>query len=169
MSTDAGDGGTTSHAYTQVFDADGNAAGGAQPVDDDYDALSQQAPAITAIYGGYVAVWQAYNTDDSAFDVFSRTFDDDGNPTSCTVQVNTTGALFPANPSVAITLDGGYIVVWQGGTDSNKAIYSQRYDSCGCPDGGETLVDDGFGRPYQSGPVVSVLADGGYVRCLGDR
>ena len=77
------------------------------------------------------------------------------------------GAEFPVNsfttgtqtrPSVAMTADGGFLVLWDSipGASGN-GTYAQRFDASGAPLGGEVFLASG-GRPS-----VALAPDGSFV------
>lgn len=89
-------------------------------------------------------------------------------PQGSEFRVNTTTALYQADPSVSGLADGGYVIVW-GAADSNAApeteaddIWGQRYDATGNTVGSEFLVNT-YTSSYQINPVVTSLANGGFV------
>ncbi|HWI80728.1 Ig-like domain-containing protein [Ramlibacter sp.] len=77
----------------------------------------------------------------------------------------------PFAPDVAGLSDGGYVLTWQAlgylgsgnaETASSTGIYAQRFDSAGARIGGEVLVNSTTAGS-QTQPVVTALADGGWV------
>jgi hypothetical protein len=66
-------------------------------------------------------------------------------------------------PAVAMDADGGgFIVVWQDGTDESGVIYAQRYRASGAPDGGPIAITaDASDLP--SRPAVAMNANGDAV------
>ena len=70
-------------------------------------------------------------------------------------------------PSVAVGLDGAFVVVWQSvgsdnGDSSNLSIQARRYASGGIPLGGEFLVNT-YTTDGQAYPSVAIDAEGDFV------
>jgi Ca2+-binding RTX toxin-like protein len=62
---------------------------------------------------------------------------------------------------VAGLADGGYVVVWEDASDSQRVL-AQRFDAQGSPVGAQIVVGDGISGEH-SGPQVAALADGGFA------
>ena len=79
-------------------------------------------------------------------------------------RVNTATAGDQLSPSIAVTSDGGYVVVWasDGQDGSGLGVYGQRYDGSGVAVGTEFLVNS-YTTSHQQTPVVEALPGGGFV------
>jgi flagellin-like hook-associated protein FlgL len=80
------------------------------------------------------------------------------------VPVNTTVAGDQKSQTVAALADGGFVVTWQSDLQdgSGSAIVGRRYDSSLMPVGGEFAINTHTVNAQES-PVVTGLADGGFV------
>ncbi|NKQ38408.1 MAG: cadherin-like domain-containing protein, partial [Methanosarcinales archaeon] len=125
-----------------------------QQFDSDVTALSN---------GSYVVTWTG--TDDSSQGIRARMFNDDGTPAGSEFVVNSYTHNIQSVSSVAET-SNGFVVVWQsiahGDDDSVSGVYSQLFDSVGNKVGGEILINTHTDN-QQTDPLVTSLADGGYV------
>lgn len=104
-------------------------------------------------------------------DIYMRRFDVSGNPLEDPIAVNTLVEDDQANPRLAVSNDGSFLVTWEsdepdadaGGSD-RVWIRGQAYDANAQPNGGERLISAistgaGTGR-YTD---VAALTGGGYV------
>ncbi len=99
---------------------------------------------------------------------------DDGNDVdwdgcnTCTItefQVNTSTDGDQSVPSVAVSSDGKFVVVWRSESQSGTAssgLYARLYDSDGSSDGSEFQVNT-YGASYGWYPVVAMSPDGSFV------
>ncbi|MBB6340578.1 hypothetical protein HNP49_000728 [Pseudomonas fluvialis] len=80
--------------------------------------------------------------------------------------VNHTTSDYQLNQSVAALADGGWLVTWQSYTQdgSGYGVYQQRYGADGKAVGGEARVNTTTASS-QDTPVVTGLADGGWLVC----
>lgn len=80
--------------------------------------------------------------------------------------VNQTTCDYQLNQSIAALADGGWLVTWQSYAqdDSGYGVYQQRYGADGRAVGGETRVN-ATTASSQDTPVVTGLADGGWLVC----
>ncbi|MFN4281736.1 MAG: putative Ig domain-containing protein [Alphaproteobacteria bacterium] len=126
----------------------------------------QQRPAVTALQGGgFVVTWTSFGQDGSGAGVYARIFAANGAAVGGEFQVNSTTADHQDLPMVAALADGGFFVVWQSNGDqdgSGYGIFGQRFDAAGVAVGGEVQINS-TGANNQTVPVVTALADGGYV------
>ncbi|WP_370277582.1 hypothetical protein [Pontibacterium sp.] len=112
----------------------------------------------------FVSTWVSYKQDGDNWGVFAQRFDDNGQPIGAEFQVNTTTANNQSDPTVAMLLDGGFIVTWvdSDADGSDEGVFAQRYDADGNTVGVEFQVNDTIaGIQYK--PHVTGLDDGGYV------
>jgi len=83
--------------------------------------------------GSFVVVWQD-DGQQAAQDIFLRTFDADGDPTSGEIAVNQSEGFFRRRPAVAMDALGNLVVAWEAeiaGEEQN--IYARRFDAAGTP------------------------------------
>ncbi|MCE3290181.1 MAG: uncharacterized protein K0R83_2193, partial [Caulobacter sp.] len=139
----------------------------------------QSHPAIATLPdGGYVIVWISTNQGGDAgggiwfqrYDASGRKVSADGTvPGAAEVHVNSVTAGNQYYPRIAVLSDGKFAIVWDGydGQDgSGEGVYAQLFGADGAPIGSEVLVNaTTSGR--QAEPLVTALADGGYVVSWG--
>ncbi|MGF6230183.1 Ca2+-binding RTX toxin-like protein [Inquilinus ginsengisoli] len=73
----------------------------------------------------------------------------------------TDGELGVREADVAGLADGGYVVVWEDASDTQRVL-AQRFDAQGSPVGTEIVVGSGISGEH-SGPQVAALANGGFA------
>lgn len=152
----------------QLFDSAGNAVGSEFQVNV-YTTGAQYEPSVAMRNdGGFVVVWASSGSfgNDPASSIQGRRYDSVGEPLGNEFQVNTYTTGSQWGPSVAMEVDGEYVVVWSSsgssGSDDFSSVQGQRYDSAGNPMGGEFQVNTY--TPYdQRQPAVGVDLDGDFV------
>ena len=145
-----------------------------------YAAVSR--PSVTTLAnGGWIVTWAGAKQDGRPginqqwYDKngVPQFTDGNGQPQGRPVSRSSDGG--PYAPSVAALADGGWLVTWVLVNVGGSTIYQQRYDK-----NGEALFKDGGGQPQdrvvnvysnhtQNNPVVTALADGGWVVTWGSR
>ncbi|SEK86362.1 Hint domain-containing protein [Roseovarius azorensis] len=153
--------------FVQQFDAAGNqvsdfrmqGVGGNQ---------NDVTPQITTLAdGGYVITWSGSGTSGAGSEIFIRQFDADGNPVNAAnTRLNTGLGNVPDNsPQITALPDGGYVVIWTGGTGSlNQGgdIMVRQFDAAGNQIT-NTMLRGESGNFVDTQSQIAVLADGGYV------
>jgi hypothetical protein len=133
---------------------------------DQYDVA-----ATTDTAGSYVVVWSSVTNGNS--DIFARKFKATGVPVGAVIQVSQDAAGTPtipadANPAVAATRDGGFVVAWISllpasatfnGTD--PSVLARKFNSTGAPAGPQVKLSTGL--VHGSQPDVCVDTAGGPV------
>jgi len=112
----------------------------------------------------FVTTWVSYKQDGDNWGVFAQRYNAAGQKLGAEFQVNTTTAHNQSNPSVAMLVDGGFMVTWvdSEADGSDEGIFAQRYDADGNTVGVETQINtQAVGIQYK--PHVTGLDDGGYV------
>ncbi|WP_312026992.1 calcium-binding protein [Pseudomonas sp. J452] len=147
----------------QRFDAAGAKAGSESRVNT-YTTGEQDSPEITALIdGGYVVSWASYQQDGSEWGAYLQRYDANGAKVGVETRINTTSAGEQDGPTITSLADGGYMAVWEGnGSGDTYGIFAQRFNSAGAKVGGETRINSTTSG-FQQDPVVTVLANGGYV------
>jgi len=142
--------------FGRRFDATGNALGAEFPVNST-EAGKQDRPRVAVAFaGGFAVVWESDDADRKG--VFARRFDALGVPQGLDFQVNTTSTKNQHHVDVAMSDDGGCIVVWKSDA-TGKHIMAQRYAADGSPLEGEIqLTDETAVKP--DNPRASLAADG---------
>lgn len=95
--------------------------------------FQHNADIAVAADGSFAVVWQD-DGQQAASDIFLRTFDTDGDPTSGELVVNQSEGFFRARPAVAMDALGNLVVAWEAeivGEVHN--IYARRFDAAGAP------------------------------------
>ena len=103
--------------------------------------FQHNADIAVASDGSFVVVWQD-DGQTAAQDIFLRTFDADGDPTSGEIAVNQSEGFFRARPAVAMDAVGNLIVAWEAevvGEQHN--IHARRFDAAGSPVSDEFRVN----------------------------
>ena len=113
--------------------------------------------------GNFVVAWSSIGQDGSDSGIFARRYDALGQPWGPEFQVNTYTTGNQEDGSVAMNAGGRFVVVWMGATETaGKAVFGQRYDASGTPDGPEFVVSL-HSTLAVSGPDVAVNADGSFL------
>jgi hypothetical protein len=111
--------------------------------------------------GNFVVVWQSSGQDGNGYGVFGHRYDVNGASLGADFQVNTYVTGNQANPDVAYTADGGFVVVFQGPDASTNGVHARRFGANGAPVGAEfSLTVSGAS---QFSPALAPLPQGGFV------
>jgi hypothetical protein len=109
-----------------------------------YTTGAQSAPAIaTDSSGNTVVVWQSDGQDGFGLGIYGQRFDASGTPRGSEFHVSAFVQDDQANPSVASSASGAFVVVWQSSNEAFNypiSIYARRYSSAGAPQGSEFLA-----------------------------
>ncbi len=134
----------------RLFAADG------MPVGDDFQLNTSTGSVQRAVAvdvdsaGSFVAVWESFfsssGSDDDFWSIQGQRFDAEGASAGGEFQVNSYITGDQRYPSVAVSPNGDFVVVWQsagsaGNDASGDSIQGQRYASDGSPVGGEFQVN----------------------------
>ncbi|MDT8303674.1 MAG: hypothetical protein RQ760_19490 [Sedimentisphaerales bacterium] len=126
----------------------------------------QENPAIAMDgAGNFIVVWNSYLQDKSSNGIFAQRFETDCSPIGEEFQINTTSSGNQKEPSVAMDMEGNFIVVWQGpGTaEADKEnIFARRFDSNGWPLGSEFRVNTST-NDKQLCPRAAMNSTGSFV------
>lgn len=124
----------------------------------------QERPSVTMLAdGGWVVTWQSYGQDAAGdYGIYQQRYNPDGTLRGVETEVNTVVASTQDNPSVTALADGGWLVTFRSSDGSGMGIHQQRFDSNGSTVGGQTQVNSTIAN-HQDYPVVTALADGGWV------
>ncbi|GGC20365.1 hypothetical protein GM672_19835 [Massilia buxea] len=143
--------------FFQKFGADGTAIGVVAAVNT-ATAGSQAAVNVTGLYdGGWVAVYQSTPTGGNT-DIVVQRFNADGSKNGAADVLAIAGE--QVRPAVAPTVDGGFVVAWQGG-GADLDIQSQRFDGAGLRAGGTVTVNTN--KTGQQSGVAIAEQDNGYL------
>ncbi|MBL96165.1 MAG: hypothetical protein CMF70_12780, partial [Magnetovibrio sp.] len=162
------EGGSGEDVRAQRYDAMGIEAGAEFRVNE-HTSSSQYDAAVAALAdGGYVVTWRddSAHSGGSSADVRAQRYDSENNTVGGEFRVNEHTGNSQYDPSVAGLADGGYVISWRDDSahsgGSGADVRAQRYDSENNTVGDEFRVNEHTGSS-QTDPVVSALADGGYV------
>ncbi|MFC5768639.1 PKD domain-containing protein, partial [Thauera sinica] len=151
--------------FGQVFDASGNAVGGAFQANA-YITGAQQNPAVAALKdGGFVVVWESEGQDLSSTGIYGQRFDAAGAKLGAEFRVNTTVSSTQYQPDVVGLENGGWVVTWTdayGASSGGYDVFVQQYDAAGRAVDGETRVNN-YTPSTQYEPAIAATPDGGFV------
>jgi hypothetical protein len=168
-----GSSGTDSHSTSiqaQRYAADGSSQGAEFQVNS-YTTLSQTSPSVgMAPSGDFVVVWESFRSagsDTSFASIQGQRYASDGAPQGAQFQVNSYTTNYQRDPSVAISPDGRFVVVWTSvgspGTDGSLySVQGQRFSADGSTQGAQFQVNN-FTTNDQFTSDVAVKPDGGFV------
>jgi len=155
---------------SQAFDSTGQPAQSEHLLSTVETDLQTEAHANVAALtgGGYVAVWESWNSADPADTTYSiqgRMVGDDGIPIGSQFQVNSlmTGA-FEQYPSVTGLADGGFLATW-----SYTQIQARQFMSDGTPVDSDFQVNTFVGVSSRSQTNVATNDDGRVLVVWSDR
>lgn len=151
VSRTAGDG-SGQGIVRQVFDANGEPAGGEGLVNSTTKGVQHNAHTIEFEDGGWVVVWNSGRQNRICQQLYSA----DGQPIGGETRVNV-GARSDSGFNAVALEGGGWLVVW-GKSGTDRGVYQQAYSADGEAMGGVTLVVDEASRGH-----ATALADGGWV------
>ncbi|MBX3412470.1 MAG: hypothetical protein KF708_07270 [Pirellulales bacterium] len=121
--------------FFQLYDRDGTPIGGEIRINTIATGTQSNAAVAMDTDGDFVVTWSSYGHDaTSGWDVFARRFDARGNARDATeFRVNSTVQGIQRFPTVAMDVDGDFVVAWQSYLQdgSGYGIYAQRYTSAG--------------------------------------
>lgn len=166
--------------YTNAFDADGTARGPATRVDGG-NRQDQYAASVSATAnGGYTLTWTSYNArgENLEFDdIYTRTFDAQGDPVSKGRLVNQLTEFDQTNSRATTLSNGNVLLTWESqyagemtpsGVEED-AVRARLYSAAGKPLSGEFLVvgeNDGMAGGIgltESAVDVAALSGGRFV------
>ena len=127
-----------------------------------YTANTQRRPSVAVEFGGnFVVVWESGGQDGSSYGVFGQRYASTGVPLGPEFRVNTYTTLQQGYPSVAMGLNGDFVVVWNsnGPDGQDYGVFGQRYAASGAPLGAEFQINT-YTTGYQARPAVARLVFG---------
>lgn len=124
----------------------------------------QQAPSLTRVLGGFLAVWHADGLDGSLLGVFAQRLDGTGQPVGPRLQVNTTTEEDQRDPALDSDPLGNTLVAWMSyGQDGDLGgIVGRLLDSTGKPISGEFQINVTTAG-HQERPQVAALPGGSFA------
>ena len=156
--------------HVRRYDSAGSPLGPEFPVSVSTTYGQSGAKVAVDAEGNFVVVWSSWGslgTDSSWGSIQARRFDPNGLPLTGELQVNAYTTNDQRSASVAISPQGGFVVVWEsdgssGADTSQSSIQGRRFDSSGTPLGAEFEVNS-YTTGYQYGPRVATDPQGGFV------
>jgi FG-GAP-like repeat len=154
--------------FARRFAADGTPLSGDIPVNTLTVGQQSNATVATDPFGNFVVVWQADGQEvgglPSSFGVFGRRFRADGTPLGPQFQVNFFAFGEQLFPSVAVALDGSFVVAWHSdrGDGDGFGVFSRRFAPDGSPLELDRLVNVTTVGD-QTFPTVAIDLAGNYV------
>jgi hypothetical protein len=132
-----------------------------------YTTDDQSVPAVAAAGSGFVAVWSSYNQDGSKEGVYAQRFVLPPPPKGDEMRINTYTTRFQLAPSVAMSSQGDFVVVWGsyrdgGGLLDEFGVFGQRYDRNGAAVGTEFRVNT-HTTGNQELPTAAMDSSGAFV------
>ncbi|HEU5283162.1 MAG TPA: DUF2341 domain-containing protein, partial [Burkholderiales bacterium] len=115
--------------YAQRFNAAGVAQGGEFLVNTTTSGDQGRPVVAIGTDGSFVIAWQSNGQDSPGTSgIYKQEYNADGTANGVETLVNTTVAMSQANPSIAISGTGAFVVSWSGnGTGDSDGVYWQRY------------------------------------------
>ncbi len=126
--------------YARIFDASGTPLTGEFRVNSTLAGNQTEVDVAMDANGNFVVVWEGFDADSEG--IFGQRFDAAGNFLGGEFQVNTTVVDQQDDPSVAMSADGSFVVVWESYLQdgSSEGVYGQLYDATGAKVGSEFRV-----------------------------
>ena len=149
--------------FGQQFDAAGAPVGAEFQINTYTSGNQSNGPVAALTGGGFVVTWDTLEVSGSHNGIFAQRFASDGTPIGTEFRVNTyTGS--QAASSVTAMNDGGFVVVWASYGQDGDLIgnFGQRYNASGVAIGAEFQINT-YTTSNQADPVVTALADGGFI------
>jgi hypothetical protein len=114
--------------------------------------------------GDFVISWFSNGQDGSGYGVYAQRYNSSGIPQGSELQVNSNINNSQSFPSVAMDIDGDFVISWQSDIQdgANYGIFAQRYSSSGVPQGPEFQVNS-YTTSNQFNPSVAMDNNGDFV------
>jgi hypothetical protein len=160
-----GQDGSSNGIFAQRFDPNCSPAGGEFQINATSSG-NQAEPAVAMdAAAGFVVAWQGPGSiEDANEDVFAQRFDPNGLPVGDELRVNSITGDKQLYPSVAVSDDGTFVVVWESANapeEGKKAICGQLYDDSGARFGAEFVIN--AESSICRYPVVAADANGNFA------
>ena len=159
--------GQGSDIFIQRYDTANDPMGSQQRLQGMAGVLHDELPKITALAdGGYVVTWYGNTSDGQGADIFVQRYDADNNTFGSKMRLQgMAGNLADEIPKITALDDGGYFVIWEGGTSDGQGtdIFFQRYDADNNAVGSQQRLQGMAGNLSDVSTSIIMLTDGGYV------
>ncbi len=154
--------------FMQKFTMKGELIGSNQLIHTDEDGDEQNHPAIHIGDSTIVVVWDDYRHGHQ--DIYSRTFDLNGNPVSELFKVNTdTTYTEQSYPAVFVEKRGFFVSSWIDYREGYPNVYTQQYWSYDGPNGDNVLMNQDGYSSNQEEPAASMNNQGISCTCWQDE
>ena len=164
----SGNDGDGEGVYLREFDSSGNPRGGEFRAAVQKNGGQGNSSLSCALNGDFVVVWRDDSGEDGdTFGVFGRRFQKGGAPKdSQDVKIANSTAGRQKEASVDSEPDGDFVVVWDGPSGNDKAVFARRFSANGSPKGNEIVVDTTSNTEYA--PDVATNSSGRFVATWRD-
>lgn len=124
--------GSGSGVYAQLFNADGSKRGAEFRVNTTTIGDQRHANVAMDADGDFVVTWSHFSSATN-WDVYGQRFTSNGAPLGREFRVNSTTSSIQRYSSVAMDVDGDFVIVWQSFNQdgSGYGVYAQRYSQSG--------------------------------------
>ncbi|MGV3526476.1 MAG: hypothetical protein ACO1RX_19820 [Candidatus Sericytochromatia bacterium] len=140
---------------------------GSEFIVSNFTGTDKQDPQIALNSSGdYVVAWHMNNSlDNSDSGIYARHFDSGSGAGVFAVNSVTTGA--QANPSVALSDNGAFVIGWESPDGSGPGIYARRYNSASTAQGSEFQINQ-VTLNGQTNPALALDSSGNFVMAWDD-
>ena len=115
------------------YDAAGNPISSEIPINTSTTGRQIRPSVAIDDTGAFVVSWESVGQDGDGSGIFARRFDDLGNPVTGELAVNTHTTGDQSRPQVSVTVDGGFLAVWDGagsgGAGSDQRVWARRFSA----------------------------------------
>jgi hypothetical protein len=148
--------------YARRFDASGAAQGGEFHVNTFTPLIQGRPSAAMESDGDFIIAWNSQNQDGAVYEIYAQRYNAAGVTQGTEFRVNTTVDDSQANPSVAVSPSGSFLLTWQGRGAGGIGIIGKRFSASGVAIGDEFLLST-FPSGIQANSAAVLNADGSVV------
>ena len=150
--------------YARGFNTDGTERFADMTVNSVNDG-QQLGPAVAMDSGGgFVVAWEDDQNLNGLYQIYARGFNADGTERFADMTVNSIDDGQQLAPTVAMDLDGDFVVAWEDDKDGNGTyqVYARGFDAGGVERFGDRAVNtDSTGQ--QLAPAIAIDGDGNFI------
>jgi hypothetical protein len=156
--TSYGQDGDETGVYARVLDRNGQFQGAEFRVNFSTPGRQEHPDICMDALGNFVVCWQSVHWNETAYDVFARTFDRTGQLKGPEFRVNTRTENWQAIPTIDCDAQGRFLIVWQGKDLAGESfdIYGRQFDQSGQSLEAEFQINT-YTQNRQTYPQVRVL------------
>ncbi len=112
--------------------------------------------------GNFVVVWE--DGRNGNYDIYCQLYNHTGTPQGTNFRINNdAGTTRQESPSVAMDVNGNFVIVWEDYRNGNSDIYCQRYNAARIAEGLNFKINNDTVTAWQGSPSVSVDGNGNFV------